>query len=167
MRVSNSIASPKRKSGFTLLELSVTIMIIGILAAVAVPVYSDSLARFRVDIAAQRIAQDIATTQRSARQTNSTQTVTFTTSDDSCVINGLSSLDRVSQPYRVSFNQSPYQVDISSLVTAANPSSQLPSVSVAFNSFGMPDQGISVTVRAGAFQKRVDLAPISGRVTIQ
>ncbi len=167
MRVSRRISLSQFNAGFTLLEVTIAVMLIGIFAAVAAPVYSNSLHRFRVDIAAQRIAQDVTRAQRIAQQTNSTRTISFATTDDSCAISGVNSLDRASQPYRVLLSQSPYQVDISSLVDSAMPSTPMNSLSVAFNRFGMPDKGIIVTVRAGAFQRRVDVAPISGRVTIQ
>jgi len=167
MIVLSRIDIARRKNGFTLLELTITVMITGILAAVAVPVYSNNLLRFRVDVAAQRIAQDVALAQKSAIQNSSTRTITFAGRDDSCAVSGISSLDRASQPYKVSFNQPPYQVDVSSLVNASEPTTPLATVSVVFNRFGMPDKGISVTVRAGPFQKRVDVAPISGRISIQ
>ncbi len=153
--------------GVTLVEVTISVMIIGILAAVASPIYSNSLFRYRADVTAQRIVQDIAQTQRLARQTNSTRTIAFTLADQSYAISGLSSLDRVSQPYQVAVNQPPYQTEFFSLVTAAQPATQLASVTLAFDRFGMPDQGISVTVRAGVFQKRIDVAPISGRVSVQ
>ncbi len=153
--------------GVTLVEVTISVMIIGILAAVASPIYSNSLLRYRVDVTAQRIVQDIAQTQRLARQTNSTRTIAFTLADQSYAISGLSSLDRISQPYQVAVNQPPYQAELSSLVTAAQSATQLASVTLAFDRFGMPDQGISVTVRAGVFQKRIDVAPISGRVSVQ
>jgi Tfp pilus assembly protein PilE len=154
-------------SGVTLVEVTISAMILGILAAVASPIYSNSLFRYRADVTAQRIVQDIAQTQRLARQTNSTRTIAFTLADQRYAISGLSSLDRVSQPYQVTVNQAPYRAEFFSLVTAAQPATQLASVTLAFDRFGMPDQGISVTVRAGAFQKRIDVAPTSGRVSVQ
>ena len=153
--------------GVTLVELTVSIMILGILAAAASPIYSNSLLRYRVEVTSQRIAQDIVQTQRVARQTNSTRTITFTTIDHSYVISGINSMDHASQPYKVLVNESPYRAQFSSLVTAALPTTQLASLTLAFDRFGMPDQGISVTVNAGTLQKRVDVAPTSGRVSVQ
>ena len=156
-----------KKSGVTLAEITISVMVIGILAATAAPIYSKSLLNYRVEVAAQRIAQDIAQTQRVARQNNSAQTITFTLSEHSYTISGISSLDRVSAPYKVSVDQAPYRVGMTSLVTAALPATQLSSVAIAFDRFGMPDQGISVSISAGTFQRRVDVAPISGKVSIQ
>lgn len=161
------IGKLRRKLGFTLLELTIVIMISGILAAVAVPVYSNSLHQFRVEVASKKIAQDIAIAQTRARQTNATCTVSFSDANNTCEVGGLASLDRQSQPYQVLFSQSPYLVDLSSLVTVSAPTTPLPNVSVVFNRFGMPDQGISVTVRAGSFVSRVVVEPLTGRVSIR
>jgi prepilin-type N-terminal cleavage/methylation domain-containing protein len=157
----------RRKPGFTLLELTIVIMISGILAAVAVPVYSNSLHQFRVEVASQRIAQDIAIAQTRARQISTTCTVSFSDTNNTCDVGGFSSLDRSSQPYQVLFSQSPYLVDVHSLVTASAPTTPLKNVSVVFNKFGMPDQGISVSVRAGSFAKQIDVEPLTGRVSIR
>ena len=155
------------RTGLTLAEITISVMIIGILAASAAPIYANSLLKYRVDVAAQRIVQDVTQAQRVARQSNSSRTITFTKSDHSYAISGVSSLDRVSAPYKISVNQAPYRVDITSLVTAAQPASQLSNVAIIFDRFGMPDQGISVTISAGVFQKIVDVAPTSGRVSVQ
>lgn len=156
-----------RRHGVSLIELVLSVLVLGILAAVATPVYSNSLLKYRVELAAQRITQDVVQAQRAARQSNSTRTITFNSSSDSYSISGLKSMDRSSQAYSVAMNQSPYNVDIVKLVTANQPTTSLPSVAIAFNRFGMPDQGASITVRAGIFEKRIDVASISGRVSVQ
>ena len=153
--------------GVTFVEITATVLIMGILASVAVPVYSNSLLRYRTEVTAQRIAQDIVQTQRIARQTNSTRTILFTLVDNSLEISGISSMDHAGQPYKVYFDQVPFRTMFSSLVTAAQPATQLPSVALDFDRFGMPNQGISVTVQAGTIQKRVDVTPITGRVSVQ
>jgi prepilin-type N-terminal cleavage/methylation domain-containing protein len=155
------------KKGVSFIEFTISVMILAILAAIAMPVYSNSVLRYRVDLSAQRVAQDINRAQYIAKQSNSSRSIAFNLSDHSYTISGLNSMDRVSQPYRVALSQLPYQTAFKSLTTAAQPATQLTSVSVAFDRFGMPNQGISVLISAGSFQKRVDVAPTSGRVTIQ
>jgi prepilin-type N-terminal cleavage/methylation domain-containing protein len=156
-----------RKSGVSLIELVISVLVLGILAAVATPVYSNSLLRYRVELAAKRITQDVVQTQLAARQNNSIRTISFDLISEKYSIGGLKSIDHSSQEYSVTLNQSPYNVDVVRLVTAGQPTTSLTTVAIAFNRFGMPDQGVSVTVRAGAFEKRIDVAPTSGRVSVQ
>jgi prepilin-type N-terminal cleavage/methylation domain-containing protein len=159
------LRAPRR--GVTLVEITVSVMILGILAAVAAPIYSNSLQAYRADNAAKRIVQDILQTQRIARQANSSRSIAFNAAEPSYTLSGINSLDRSSAPYKVMLSQAPYQVTISSLVTVAQPTTQLANVSVTFDRFGMPDQGIKVTVRSGAVQKQVNVAAPSGRVSVQ
>ena len=155
------------RGGATLIELVISVLVLGILAAVAAPVYSNSLLRYQVELAAQRITQDVVQAQRAARQRNSNCIITFDLNSDSYSISGLTSLDRASQAYTVVVNSSPYNVDIVALATASQPNTPLSTVAVAFNRFGMPDDGASITVRAGTFDKRIDIAPITGRASVQ
>jgi prepilin-type N-terminal cleavage/methylation domain-containing protein len=157
----------RRRQGVSFIELTISVMVLGILAAIAMPVYSTSILRYRADVTAQRIAQDINRTQCIARQSNSSRSIAFTMSDHSYTISGVNSMNQASQPYRVSLSDLPYQTAFASLTTTAQPATQLTSVSLAFDRFGMPDQGISVLISAGTFQKRVDVAPTSGRVSVQ
>jgi len=85
----------------------------------------------------------------------------------SYTVNEAVSLDHSSQPYRVTLDQHPYRVAINSIVTAAQPSTQQDSITLVFDRFGMPDQGVSIIVQSGTTQRRVDVAPVSGRVSIQ
>lgn len=167
MKVNRLSIHAVRRSGITLAEITISVLIIGILAAAASPIYSSSLSKYRAEVATQRIAQDIAQAQSVARQNNATRTITFTSSDNSYTVSGTSSLDRASAPYKVSVDQAPYRVQMSSLATAALPTTTLPSVAIAFDRFGMPDQGISLIISSGSFQRRVDVAPTSGRISIQ
>jgi prepilin-type N-terminal cleavage/methylation domain-containing protein len=61
--------------GFSLLELTITTMILGVVAAITIPKYTSSLHRYRMQMAIQRLAQDIELCRRTARSTS--QEVTF------------------------------------------------------------------------------------------
>lgn len=73
-------ARPERcrpSRGVTLVELTMVVLIIDILAMVAAPRHIGSLAHFRVEAAARRIAADLEWARQTARTTGVNQTVTF------------------------------------------------------------------------------------------
>ena len=63
--------------GFSLAELVCVVVIIGILAAIAAPRFSNSLALQRVEAAARRVVVDLALVRRQAKSSNASQTVRF------------------------------------------------------------------------------------------
>ena len=105
------------RGGVSILELTVTVLILGIIAAIASPTYSSSLQNYRTEVASQRIIQDIEQARRVARQTNSSQTITFSTISHSYTIDSVGSLDRVGQTYDVSLGLAPYHSQLLFLAT--------------------------------------------------
>jgi len=160
-------ASRDARSGASLLELTVTVLILGIIAAIASPKYSISLQRYRTDVAAQRIAQDLSRARQVARTINTSCIVSFNRSLHQYTISGMTSLDNRGGTYRVEVNQSPYSSSLLSLTSSDQPTIQLSTMSIAFDRFGIPNQGASIIVGTGAIQKRVDVAPLTGKVSIQ
>jgi len=64
-------------AGFSLLELIIVMLILGIVSAIAIPKYSASLDRYRAQVVLQRLAQDIELCRRHARFTAQTVSMTI------------------------------------------------------------------------------------------
>ena len=154
-------------SGFTLVEMTFCILLLGIVATVATPKYFASLDRYRVEMAVKRLANDIRLAQRSARQTNSTQTIRFTRADSVYSIDTVKSIERASASYSVQLTDSPYQVRMVGLIDSTQPTASPAGITVVFNRFGIPDRGATIVLQSNSRSQQVQVDASSGKVTIQ
>jgi Tfp pilus assembly protein FimT len=153
--------------GISIIEITISMLIFGIFAAIAIPKYADSQLRYRTEVTANRIAQDLSLAQSRARLTNANCSLSISIASDSYTVSGLKSLDKPSENYVVSLGQAPFQCDVQFLATEASPTASLSNLAIQFNRFGMPDQGGIITVGCGGYSKTITLESISGRVKIQ
>ena len=73
----NKTASRKGDGGFTLLEVLVTVLVLGILSSIAAPSWLAFINRQRVRTVNDRVFQSLRLAQSEAKRTKSTVTVTF------------------------------------------------------------------------------------------
>lgn len=124
--------------GFTLVELVLVIIIIGIVSAIALPRFAQANARQQLDAAARRVANDLEKAQHLARASSNWVTLSFDTAENSYTFASVSN-----DVLEVQLAESPYQVK---LTKAAFNDAPL----VVFNGFGVPNAGGTITLKSSA-----------------
>jgi prepilin-type N-terminal cleavage/methylation domain-containing protein len=144
---------------FTLVELTLVLVIIAIIAGVGAPKYANAVAHYRADTAANRLAADLGAAQSQARASSKPQTVTFDTVNSAYTI-PVKDLNNASSTTTVSLNAGQYLAHIASV--SFNSATQ-----VTFDIYGKPDNGGSVVLQVGSWTKTIVLDPDSGKATVQ
>ncbi|MEM6798855.1 MAG: GspH/FimT family pseudopilin [Planctomycetota bacterium] len=140
-----------RRRAYTLVELAIVVLVLGILAGVAAPKYVDSLAYFRVEAAAKRIAADMQYARRQAIQTATAQPIAFDTLLDEYTLTNSADIDHAGVVYVVHLEDEGYPADI----TAADFGGD---ANVSFDHEGVADSAGSVTVMSGGHARTVTIA---------
>lgn len=152
---------PNRKAaqreGYSLIELVIVLLIVGILAAAAAPKYSHSLQSFRLEAAYHRIAGDVNFARRTAQQNSSTQTIAFNVATNSYALVGASDIDRRSRTYQFSLGQNDYSCQLVSADFGG-------SSNLTFDIHGRPQSGGTVVIQCGGTTRTLTINSV-GQVT--
>ena len=150
---------PAPARAFSLVELVLVIAITALVSAIAAPRYANSVARYRADSAARRVAADLALAQNQASTTGRAQSVVFVSR--SYQMPGMPHLDGKSYgDYTVDLGAEPYGVTRVAAEFGGD-------ATVKFDIYGTPDTGGSVVVEVGDARRVILLAPENGRVQIK
>jgi Tfp pilus assembly protein FimT len=137
-----------RRAAYTLMELVIVLLTVGILAAVAAPKYTESLASFRLEAVTHRIMGDIKFARRTAQENSATQVISFNTVANSYTLTGVTNIDSRSQTFTFSLSQSEYECRLVS--SAFNGTAVL-----SFDVYGRPLYSGTVVVECGGTTKTI------------
>ncbi len=131
---------------YSLVELLIVVVIMGITAAVAIPSFGDSIAKMNAEAAAERIRADLELARRHAINTSSSQSVVF--DSDGYALPGMDDPDHPGQPYYVDLTGDQYGVTLDSVGLGGD-------ATIIFDGFGLPDSDVSIVIRVGDHEMTV------------
>ena len=149
-----------RAAGFSLFELLFVIAIIAIVAATAMPRHGRSVARYRAECAAKRVAADLALARSTAKAVSSERIVTFNTVAGSYTLGAVRHLDHSTAPYTVTLSDSPYNATLYYADFGGAPQA-------SFDMYGAAKWSGKVVIRVGDYEQTVNLSRDDGSITVQ
>lgn len=135
--------------GISTIEMTIVVLVTGILASVGAPRYFESLAHYQIDAAARLTAMDLRMARDHAMKTSSAQTVDFDPTTETYAVPTMPDPDRPSVPYVVQLS-SRYSVVVHSAVFGS-------ADQVQFDMYGKPTNSGSVVLRAGSRQRTIEV----------
>ena len=152
----------RRRTGFTLLDTVITLAIIGTMAGIAVPRYGQSVARYRADMAARRIVNDLDLLRIRARAQGTFESAYFYTAQDYCKYVSDPDLDDISREYNVYLYEKPYLADIVESSFDGGGRTYM-----RYGNYGHSYWGGYVLIRVGNETRRIVVDPDTGEATIE
>ena len=146
--------------GFSLLELVLVLGIVAILAAIAIPRHGNAVSRYRADLAARRIVQDIELAQTRARAQGAAQSIRIRQGVDEIVIFNAAGLDPHISEYCTEIWDSPYRANI----TQSNFDGDN---YLIFDGWGVSDSGGYAVLWVGSEKRTITVDPNTGKATIE
>ena len=153
--------SGERRAGFTLVEMTMVLAIIGVIVAMAAPRWGRAVAHYQTDAAARRVCADLAWAQARARVTSSSLTVHFDLTGDQYQFVGMPDPDHPASVYTVNLSGFPYRATIASASTLDA------SGNITFDGYGNPATSGTIVLQSGDFQRTVSVSASSGAISLR
>jgi type II secretory pathway pseudopilin PulG len=146
---------------FTIVELLVVLMIMGIVAATAAPTFHRSLQYHRLESAARRVKLDLEQARYMARMMSEEQSLTFSslTSPSYTLSSGTRGLKSTGQTYIVDLTDAPYEL-ASVRIDFGGPAE------ITFDGFGTASVGGTIELELGEESRIVSVEQTTGQITI-
>ncbi|MDB5340276.1 MAG: putative fimbrial protein [Planctomycetaceae bacterium] len=148
------------RRGFTLAELLIVVLIVGIVAGIAIPRFSAGLGQRQATALARQMVNDIETVRQVARASSAPKSLVITSASKTYTLNGVEHPDRNNIAYVVSLADVASTARFGTINFGGDPV-------LIFNGFGYPDSGGSVQIIVGTVTKTVTVDAQTGSSTIQ
>jgi prepilin-type N-terminal cleavage/methylation domain-containing protein len=147
-------------AGFTIIELIITLAVLAVVTAIAMPRFGSAIGRYRADLAVRRVVADLNFARARAVSRSTSQTVSFDASLHRYWLVDMADPDRQSRAYGVELARPPYEANFVKLDLGDD-------FAIVFDGYGVPDRAGTIVLGVGGIRKVIAIEAGSGAVTVQ
>lgn len=131
-----------RYGAFSLVEMAVVVVIMGIFASVSIPRYASFISNQRAEAAARKIKMDLQYAKNRAKVSSLSRTVEFDVPGNVYRLIGEFDIDHPDTPYLVALSSAPYHAQLVSVDFNST-------TTVTYDGYGVPDNNGTIVISVG------------------